>query len=154
MIVEYKGRGHDHFQDDIHHMFDWMRFHRRDFEVSEFQVTSMRPWDNYFWWTEFSKFPTEAITLHWNGRPVPPAMEIEASIGPNNRIRVEGAAANISIFLNPDLVDFENVSLTVIERVVPIEPSVEVVEDVRSRGDRQRPFGSALTFKATVRARW
>ena len=151
MIVEYKGRGHDHFQDDIHHMFDWMRFHRRDFEVSEFQVTSMRPWDNYFWWTEFSKFPTEAITLPLEWPPSSArAMEIEASIGPNNRIRVKSAAANISIFLNPDLVDFEkNVSLTVIgrERVVPIEPSVEVMlEDVRSRGDRQRPFWVRFDF--------
>ena len=77
-------------------------------------------------------------------------MEIEASIGPNNRIRVKSAAANISIFLNPDLVDFEkNVSLTVIgrERVVPIEPSVEVMlEDVRSRGDRQRPFWVRFDF--------
>ena len=77
-------------------------------------------------------------------------MEIEASIGPNNRIRVKSAAANISIFLTPDLVDFEkNVSLTVIgrERVVPIEPSVEVMlEDVRSRGDRQRPFWVRFDF--------
>ena len=137
MIVEYKGRGHDHFQDDIHHMFDWMRFHRQDFEVSEFQVTSMRPWDNYFWWTEFSKFPTGAITLPLEWPPSSArCMEIEASIGPNNRIRVKSAAANISIFLNRIWSTLKKMSLTVIgrERVVPIEPSVEVMlEDVRSR---------------------
>ncbi len=151
MIVEYKGRGHDHFQDDIHHMFDWMRFHRREFTVNEFNVTSLRPWDNFFWWAEFSGFPPEAITLPLEWPPSSArAMEIEASISPNNRVRIKSPAAKITVFLTPDLVDFEqNVTLNVIgrERVVPITASVEVMlEDVRSRGDRQHPFWAKFAF--------
>ena len=151
MIVEYKGRGHDHFQDDIHHMFDWMRFHRRDFSVPEYKVTTLRPWDNYFWWAEFADFPPETITLPLQWPPNSArAMEIEAAIGPNNRIRIKSAAANISVFLTPDLIDFEkNVTLNVIgrERVVPVTASVEVMlEDVRLRGDRQHPFWARFDF--------
>ena len=77
-------------------------------------------------------------------------MEIEAAIGPNNRIRIKSAAANISVFLTPDLIDFEkNVTLNVIgrERVVPVTASVEVMlEDVRLRGDRQHPFWARFDF--------
>jgi len=154
MIVEYKGRGHDHFKDDIHHMFDWMRFHRRNFTVPEYKVTTLRPWDNYFWWAEFADFPAETVTLPLQWPPSSArALEIDASIGPNNRIRIKSAAASISVFLTPDLVDFEkNVTLNVIgrERVVPINPSAEIMlEDVRLRGDRQHPFWARFDFSRT-----
>tara|TARA_B100000519_G_scaffold200951_1_gene215304 strand:+ start:1424 stop:3802 length:2379 start_codon:yes stop_codon:yes gene_type:complete len=151
MIVEYKGRGHDHFQDDIHHMFSWMRFHRREFSVPEYNVTTLRPWDNYFWWAEFTDFPPETVTLPLEWPPTTTrTMEIEASVSPNNRIRIKSAAARISVFLTPDLVDFEkNVTLNVIgrERIVPVTASAEVMlEDVRLRGDRQHPFWARFDF--------
>ena len=77
-------------------------------------------------------------------------MEIEASVSPNNRIRIKSAAARISVFLTPDLVDFEkNVTLNVIgrERIVPVTASAEVMlEDVCLRGDRQYPFWARFDF--------
>lgn len=154
MIVEYKGRGHDHFQDDIHHMFSWMRFHRREFNVPEYNVTTLRPWDNYFWWAEFTDFPPDTVTLPLEWPPsTARAIEIEASVSPNNRIRIKSAAASISVFLTPDLVDFEkNVTLNVIgrERIVPVTASAEVMlEDVRLRGDRQHPFWARFDFSRT-----
>ena len=51
-VVEYLGRGHEHFYDEILRLFDWMgRFHR-DFFPREFSCTTMREGDNFFWWVE------------------------------------------------------------------------------------------------------
>ena len=54
-VVEYHGRGHEDFYDEILRMFDWMgRFHR-NFFPREFACETMRPWDNFFWWVEIAR---------------------------------------------------------------------------------------------------
>ena len=52
-VVEYQGRGHEDFYEDIRNLFDWMG-HRdsRNFFPKEFTVSTMRSWDNFFWWLE------------------------------------------------------------------------------------------------------
>ena len=50
MYVEYQGRGHEHFSDEIVRLFQWMALYRRDFARKEFTTASMRPWDQFFWW--------------------------------------------------------------------------------------------------------
>jgi predicted esterase len=151
MIVEYKGRGHDHFQDDIHFMFDWMRTHRRNFFPKTIKCTAMRPWDNFFWWVELDGMPSSFITLplQWP-RKGARDMLLEAEIGINNRIRVKSPAKIITVYLNPDIIDFqENVSLNVSGKTQndPIVPNLEVMlEDVRTRGDRLHPFWAKVTM--------
>lgn len=151
MIVEYKGRGHDHFQDDIHFMFDWMRTHRRSFFPKTIKCTTMRPWDNFFWWVELDGMPANFITLplQWP-RKGARDMLLEAEIGINNRIRVKSAAKIITVYLNPGIIDFqENVSLNLSGKTQndPIVPNLEVMlEDVRTRGDRLNPFWAKVTI--------
>ena len=59
-VVEYLGRGHEHFYDEHLRLFDWMgRFHR-NFFPREFTCSTMRPWDNYFWWVEVRGLPPGA----------------------------------------------------------------------------------------------
>lgn len=151
MIVEYKGRGHDHFQDDIHFMFDWMRTHRRSFSPKTIKCTTMRPWDNFFWWVELDGMPSTFITLplQWPRKAARDAL-LEAEIGINNRIRVKSPATIITVYLNPDIVDFqENVSLNLSGKTQdePIVPNLEVMlEDVRTRGDRLNPFWAKVTM--------
>ena len=150
MIVEYKGRGHDHFQDDIHFMFDWMRTHRRNFSPKTIKCTTMRPWDNFFWWVELDGMPSTFITLplQWPRKAARDAL-LEAEIGLNNRIRVKSPAKIITVYLNPDIVNFqENVSLNLSGKTQsePIIPDLEVMlEDVRTRGDRLNPFWAKVT---------
>ncbi|MDE0817455.1 MAG: peptidase [Pirellulaceae bacterium] len=151
MVVEYKGRGHDHFQDDIHFMFDWMRTHRRSFSPKTIKCTTMRPWDNFFWWVELDGMPSTFITLplQWPRKAARDAL-LEAEIGINNRIRVKSPAKIITVYLNPDIVDFqENVSLNLSGKTQnePIVPNLEVMlEDVRTRGDRLNPFWAKVTI--------
>ena len=60
-VVEYLGRGHEDFYDEILRIFDWMgRFHR-NFFPREFTCETMRPWDNFFWWVEVQGLPPRSM---------------------------------------------------------------------------------------------
>ncbi len=56
-VVEFEGRGHEHFYDEIQRIFDWMGRKKRDFFPKKFSVSAMRDWDNYFWWLELGELP-------------------------------------------------------------------------------------------------
>ncbi|MEI8373604.1 MAG: PHB depolymerase family esterase [Planctomycetota bacterium] len=73
-IVEYLGRGHEHFVDEQLPLFDWMNRCKRSFplprerELSherEFVCSTMRPGDNFFWWAEIESLPPNAIITGW-----------------------------------------------------------------------------------------
>jgi predicted esterase len=141
MVVEYQGRGHEHFQDEIHHMFDWMNLHKRTFAVREFECNSMRPWDNFFWWAEMSGFPKRVMVMPaaW---PVAGARAagIEGKIHENNSIHLDTAAAKMTIWLSPELVDFDK-RVMINGKAQTVAPSLDVLlEDVRTRADRQHAF--------------
>ena len=147
-IVQYQGRGHEHFQDEIQHLFTWMSLdaHRRNFFPREVEVVSMRPWDNYFWWLELEDFPAETMVVpaQWPPsrgiRPVP----TRARVQENNHVVVRTGAQLTTVWLSPELVSFERrieVSINGRDVKQEIQPNAEVIlEDVRTRGDRQHPF--------------
>ena len=85
MYVEYQGRGHEHFHDEILRMFDWMELYRRDFARKEFECASMRPWDQFFWWVELGDYPDRFVVLptNWPQSGAKDA-ETEAQITQNN----------------------------------------------------------------------
>ena len=145
MIVEYRGRGHEHFYDEIIRIFDWMNLHRREFPQREFTCSSLRPWDNFFWFVELAGFPERSIVvpLAWP-KPQARVANTEATIGPNNRVRVKSAASQVTVWLSPEIVDFsERIEVSINGRVKgrDVEPSLEVLlEDVRTRVDRFHPF--------------
>ena len=145
MIVEYRGRGHEHFQDEIHRMFEWIRLHERDFFPKEFKSVTMRPWDNYFWWAELDDFPQRSVVipLEWPVARSRPA-ETEGVIHENNRIRIRSSTSKVTVWLSPEMVDFQQrIYVTINGREIgqEVEVSLDVLlEDVRTRCDRQHPF--------------
>ncbi len=143
MIVEYKGRGHEHFHDEIQHLFGWMQRHVRNFHPREFKVASMRPWDNFFWWVEVSSYPTPSMVAPAAWPPpsgARPAMT-EATVLDSNGLSVKTAADRITFWLSPEIVDFNERMTIQGRRNLEIRPSAEVMlEDVRTRGDRLHPF--------------
>src|SRR5690606_38883246 len=60
-VIEYQGRGHEAFNDEIQNLFDWMSRRTRDFYPKTFECTTMRRWDNYFWFVEIDELPPAAM---------------------------------------------------------------------------------------------
>jgi len=148
--VEYRGRGHEHFSDDLLRIFDWMARKRRGFFPAEFEVVSFRPWDRFFWWVEMESAPAPTVVMPeaW-----PPAgarpLTIEGRRGATNSLSVRCGAERVRVWLAPELVDF-TAPLTVSvdgQRIHkgPITADEQVLlEDLRLRGDRQHPFWAVL----------
>lgn len=149
--VEYLGRGHENFSDDILRIIDWMGRQKREFFPKEIEAVSMRPWDCFFWWTEFDRLPPRTMLLpaQW-----PPAAgyrpaTIEARLSPGNTISVRSGSARTVVWLSPELVDFTKPLTVTIDgqrvfRGVPQPDLWTLLEDLRLRVDRQHPFWQAI----------
>ena len=149
--VEYRGRGHEHFAEELLRIFDWMGRRTRNFFPNSIDAVSMRPWDSFFWWVEMTGAPAKTVVLpsQWPpGQGVRP-FSIEAKTTATNGLNVHCGAERVRIWLSPELVDFArpvNVSLDG-KRLSrdEIEPSaIVLLEDLRTRGDRQHPFWAVL----------
>ena len=152
-VVEYLGRGHEHFYEEILRIFDWMGRFRRDFFPREFACSTMRPWDNYFWWIELQGLPPGAMVrpADWPPPRGTHAAEVKAKVTNTNGLNVTAGAAKVTIWLSPEMLDFKrNVNVVVNTRRVnaadrSLQPELEtLLEDVRTRGDRQHPFWAKI----------
>jgi len=151
-VVEYLGRGHEPFSDEVLEAFSWMELptHRRRGSPPEFTCNTMRPWDNFFWWIEGRNFPNSVHPANWplrNARPT----QIYGRVQKANHLLAKTAAEQTTLWLSPDLVDFSKpIEITLNGRKLGIasgstRPDPEVLlEDVRTRGDRHRPFWAKL----------
>ncbi len=154
-VVEYLGRGHESFSDEILRMFDWMGRRRRPPTPQEFEVSTLRPWDNFFWWIEAHQFPPK---LQLDPRAWPPkrgtrAATVRGRRYEDNRLAANTAAAGLTLWLSPDVVNFEQPmeiqvnNRRVIGRSDNVEPDLGVLlEDARSRGDRKHPFWARVEW--------
>jgi len=148
-VVEYRGRGHEHFSDEILRLFDWMGRYKRDFFPKEFSVSTMRLWDNFFWWVELGSLPPGTVVdpVDWPPSRGTRPMETKASITATNGLYVRTGAGAVRVWLSPEMLDLDKRVNIVVNsrRILPasrfVEPDLEtLLEDVRTRGDRQHPF--------------
>ena len=159
-IVHFLGRGHENFSDEILRLFDWMSRFRRNFFPQRFETRSMRPWDNFFWWIELKDLPEQSIVLpdhdQWQSRGAQsvPAKSTQAAqtkaTCSGNSLHVGTGAHNVTIWLSPEFVDFnKRLSISVNARNLSGTNQIEaqlstLLEDVRTRGDRQHPFWAKI----------
>lgn len=149
--VEYRGRGHEHFAEEQPRILDWTGRKKREFFPATIDGVSMRPWDGFFWWVEFTGAPPRTVVLpsQWPpGQGVRP-LAIEAKRNATNGLVVRCGAERVRVWISPELVDLERpVSVTVDGKKLSrdeIVPDVAVLlEDLRTRGDRQHPFWAVL----------
>ncbi|MEN6405290.1 MAG: peptidase [Thermoguttaceae bacterium] len=148
-VVEYQGRGLDDFYDEILRLFEWMGRFRRDFYPREFACQTMRSWDNYFWWLEVSNLPPRATVDPTDWPPPRGAQptQVKGTITKTNGINVQTGAGHAVVWLSPKMIDFSQKSaISVNSRRINgpdmiVRPDLYVMlEDVRTRGDRQHPF--------------
>ena len=161
-VVEYLGRGHEHFSDDILRLFDWMGRFRRDFFPEQFTCATMRRWDNFFWWVELSGMPPRAVVepVDWPPPRNTQAMKVTARLTKNNGIYITPGASQVSVWISPEMIDFEKRAYVVVNgrrlnsRNPFLQPDLEtLLEDVRTRGDRQHPFWAVVEAQ-TGRRGW
>ncbi len=148
-VVEYRGRGHEDFYEDIQNLFDWMgRRESRNFFPKQFTVATMRTWDNYFWWLEAGKLPERGVVepVDWPpARGVRPA-QIKATVLATNGLAITSGASNFTVWLSPEVVDFNRqirvmLNGSSISKNPRVDPDLSVLlEDVRTRADRLHPF--------------
>lgn len=143
-LVEYLGRGHEHFSDEILRLFDWMNRKNRAADgrlyPKLFKVFTKRETDNYFWSLEVREFKFPRLDR---------GVQLEQSLKGNSVIFNTPNAA-ISVYLAPEMIDFSkpvNVlhngkNLTGGKVVAPQLRTI--LEDVRTRGDRRHPFWAVV----------
>jgi predicted esterase len=149
--VEYRGRGHEHFSDEILRLFDWMRRKTRTPFPTEIEAVTMRPWDRFFWWLEVEGAPPRTVVLP-NDWPPPTGtrpLSVDAKVGAANRITARCGTERVRVWLSPELIDFaQPVSVTIDGRTLhrgPVVPDLAVLlDDLRLRGDRQHPFWAVV----------
>ena len=153
-VVEYLGRGQEPFYDEILHIFDWMALtnRRRTGSPSEFSCKTMRPWDNFFWWIEGHDFPRQVHPQQWPLKK-PKANQLEGKVLNQNLLSARTSCERTTFWLSPDLVDFSlpieiklnGKKLTKKRMRGSTQPELSVLlEDVRMRGDRIRPFWAKI----------
>ncbi|MEY2613714.1 MAG: hypothetical protein RL069_2526 [Planctomycetota bacterium] len=147
MITLYQGRGHDHFQEELPRVIEWMQLPtRRRVMPDKFDVVTSRAGDRYFWWFETQQLNPEKLVHpllepeRWD------RYEIEAALNRDtNAVKIlKAAAKEYSIWLNDSMVDFSK-KVTIESkgnsRKLDITGSTQVIlEDVLGRADRQHPF--------------
>ncbi len=152
MVVEYLGRGNESFSDEILRIFEWMELHERDFYPHEFSVSTMRSWDSFFWWIEVDGIPSRSqiSPFSWPQKNVSP-MTVESEIKPKNGLSVKSSSAQTTVWFSPEMLDLNQpvrVRLNASLKPIDAPPNLEtLLEDVRSRGDRQHPFWAKATFQ-------
>lgn len=149
-VVEYLGRGHEPFHDELLELFGWLGLHARSGAPEEFECKTMRPWDNFFWWIEGQGFPDPVFPQNWPRSGARPT-EVRGKRPNKNVLWARSASESTTIWLSPDLVDFsEPVRITLNGRKITkargiIAPDLDVLlEDVRTRADRLRPFWAKI----------
>jgi pimeloyl-ACP methyl ester carboxylesterase len=154
-VTQYMGRGHEDFYEDIQNIFDWMSRRKRDFFPKEFSVATMRTWDNFFWWFEGRDFPPRAMVdpIDWPPKRGVRPLEITGKLTANNGLSLSTGDVKATVWLSPELVDFDRrVSITINGRVLKsggfvVEPDLGVMlEDVRTRADRLHPFWAKVEY--------
>ena len=158
--VEYRGRGHEHFSDEILRIFDWLGRKRRTFFPAEIDAVTLRPWDRFFWWLEMEGAPPKTVVLptDWPPPPNTRPCAVEGKTTATNGITAHCGADRVRVWLSPELVDFARpVTVTLDGRTLhkgPVTADVDVLlEDLRLRCDRQHPFHTVVESTRGPRGR-
>jgi pimeloyl-ACP methyl ester carboxylesterase len=154
-FVEYQGRGLEDYFEEVIEMFRWMELYRRDFKKKEFEeFTTMRPTDNFAWCLEIDEFAPRWIVLPLAWPPPKGYRASKSSVkivdsGKLNVIHLNCDGDRVTLWLSPDFVDFEKpIQVNRSSKTqVKQKPDIEtLLEDVRTRGDRQHPFWMRVTL--------
>ena len=154
ILTEYHGAGPESFISEIHALYEWMGRIQRDPVPRQLDIRTLREYDSFFSWFEFSGLPDNNLGIDWSNRQraVHP-LKITATINPGNTIVVNSNAARHRIWIprGEGLVDFnKRLAVRIKGKQVYndfVKPDLEaMLERVRTTGDRQHLFWGVLEF--------
>ncbi len=155
MVVMYRGRGAEHFYEEIHHLFRWMMIatHRRAEPPKKIEAATMRLGDQFFWWIEMPQLLPNVVIdpFLWEQAERLRAGVLTATIGEDNQIRIsQGPAEQFIVWLSPSI-GLDMTKPTVIRyrnRTIKVDfdNTLDVMlEDARSRAERKHPYWAQVT---------
>jgi pimeloyl-ACP methyl ester carboxylesterase len=148
-VVEFQGRGHEDFYDEILRMFQWMGQYHRNFYPRQFTCSTLRDTDSFFWWVEFAGMPprTRVDPKYWPPPSGTLPFQVSGTITPGNSLNVTARARRVTVWISPKMLDFkQRTSINVNGRMINVKQAYiqgdlkTLLEDVSTRGDRQHPF--------------
>jgi pimeloyl-ACP methyl ester carboxylesterase len=148
-VVEFQGRGHEDFYDEILNLFDWMGQYRRNFYPKQFTCSTLRDTDSFFWWIEIAGLPskTRIDPASWPPPTGTLPFQLSGTITPGNTLYATARAGRVRVWISPQMIDFQQKASVTVNgrRINAKEPFIRgdlqtLLEDVRTRGDRQHPF--------------
>ena len=152
LYCEFKERGFEPYQEEQDRIFEWMQplTRVRLQDVAEFEVGGLRKSDNAFYWMRGDDLPDSLYRpIVWESRSRKIPRKFDGHVTPGGAIYVSHPGRRTSIWLAPELFDFDNrCKVRVNGRTVLndyIEPSAEaLLNDLRDRGDRERLYWARL----------
>ena len=147
IYCEYVGRGYESFAEELFAIIDWMDRQKRANDPRDFEVGTLRSSDNRFHWVRMQGLPLTGT----RGKRMKP-LRLAARITPGNTINVSSAARSTTLWLSPDLIDFQRrVQIRVNGRRGKnrfLTPSVsDMVADFHQRADREKLYWLRLDFE-------
>lgn len=158
VLSEFIGRGYESFYEEIHQLFDWMDLQERRTAPAEFEMRTVRPNNNRFFWFKANTLagvqqpraqgqPFPAINVATRAKIV--SANIRAGADDHTTIAFKSPARSNTIWLSPDIIDYD-IRLKVKKGSHQlfndfVESSVEhILDDLRLRGDRQRLYHTRI----------
>jgi enterochelin esterase-like enzyme len=155
LYAEYIARGYESYHEEIENLFDWMDLHRRAKYIKTVEAKVLRPSDNRFYWiktAEFASNVTQSTVLKETrvNRVSPMGLKVKVTSG-NTIIISRSAAKRITLFLSPEIVDFEKKVIVKIRTRNRYNDFLDhdisvMLDDFRLRGDRQKLYWAKLEF--------
>ena len=151
-VVEYLGRGHEHFSDEILRLFDWMgRFHR-DFFPREFTCATMRRVGQFLLVGRTGRRCRRGPSSNPSEWPPPrnlQPVQVKANVDRQQQpLDFRPGPAAVTVWLAAGNARFQTPDEHPRQRPEDEQPLhrtwrptwTRCLEDVRTRGDRQHPF--------------
>ncbi len=153
LLTVYQGRGRDHFQEELPRIVEWMNLagHVRPAPPEKIEIVTSRSSDRVFWWLEVPELVGENIVNPLLFKPGRANIEGNRMMAPENGLRVtKYPGKTCTVWLGPEFVDFSKRATFIVKgerKTLDLQADLQtMLEDVRTRADRQHPYWAKLKF--------
>ncbi len=153
ILTVYMGRGRDHFQEELPRIVEWMNLssHTRSLPPEKIDIVTSRSSDRSFWWLEIPELVGEKIVNPIRFKPGHADIDAGKLSAPENGLKATSfPGKDCILWLRPDVVDFSKKAKFLVKgkkKDLDLQPDLKtILEDVRTRADRQHPYWQKLEF--------